>query len=111
MSLAPSQDGSAWPASVARTPAVRGAASRASTTLSTWSVTVRPNRASHAAGMWSVFSMVPVATPSAITAPVAAESRSVSVSSPSSWASSSTGTETVFAVSPAAKVSVPLVAV
>ena len=73
--------------------------------------TVRPNRTIHARGIWSVFSIVPVATPSAITAPDAAESRSVSVSSPSSWASSRTGTETVFSVSPGAKVSSPLRAV
>ena len=52
--------------------------------------------------------MVPVATPSAIAAPDAAESRSRIVSTPSSWASSSTGTEIVFAVSPGAKRSLPL---
>ena len=55
--------------------------------------------------------IVPVASPSAITAPAAFESLKLNVSRPSSWASSSTGTLTVFAVSPAAKVSVPLVAV
>ena len=55
--------------------------------------------------------MVPTASPSAMVIPDAFESLSVSVSSPSSMASSSTGTETVFAVTPAAKVSVPLVAV
>ena len=44
-------------------------------------------------------------------APDGFESVSVSVSLPSSWASSSTGTETVFSVSPAAKLSVPFVAV
>ena len=90
---------------------MRGAARRASTASSTWSVTVRPKRASHACGMWSAFSIVPVATPSAIRAPVAAVSRSVKVSSPSSCASSSTGTATVFAVSPGTKVSSPFRAV
>ena len=78
---------------------------RASTTCP---ARVRPNRASHAAGMWSVFSIVPVATPSAIAAPDDAVSRSVKVSAPSSWASSSTGTEIVFSVSPGAKRSLPL---
>ena len=107
----PSQDGSAWPASVARAPASRGAVSRASTASSTWPVTVRPKRASHAAGISSVFSIVPVAAPSAIRAPAAFVSRSVTISAPSSWASSSTATRTVFAVSPAAKVSVPETAV
>ena len=55
--------------------------------------------------------MVPVAVPSARYAPDGFESVSVSVSLPSSCASSSTGTETVFSVSPAVKVSVPLAAV
>ena len=68
---------------------------------------MRPNRASHACGRGSEFSMVPVATPSSIRAPEGFDNASASVSSPSSWASSSTGTETVFAVSPGANVSVP----
>ena len=50
-----------------------------------------------------------VAGPAGMYAPEGFES--VSVSLPSSWASSSTGTETVFSASPAAKVSAPLVAV
>ena len=79
---------------------------RASTTCDP---TVRPNRTIHASGMWSVLLMVPVAEPSSMYAPDAFDSVSVSVSEPSSWASSSTGTETVFSVSPAAKVSLPLV--
>ena len=44
-------------------------------------------------------------------APATFESLSVNVSLPSSTVSSRTGTFTVFVVSPAAKVSVPLVAV
>ena len=44
-------------------------------------------------------------------APFGFESRSRIVSLPSSTASSSTGTETVFAVSPGAKTSVPDMAV
>ena len=73
--------------------------------------TVRPNRTIHASGIGSELLMVPIAEPSARYAPDGFDSVSVSVSLPSSWASSSTGTETVFSVSPAAKVSVPLVAV
>ena len=72
---------------------------------------MRPNRASHASGIGSEFSIVPVASPPQIRAPAAFESVSVSVSPVSSCASSSTGTFTVFAVSPGSKVSVPLVAV
>ena len=77
----------------------------------TWSPTVRPNRASHACGIGSEFAIVPVAVPSAIRAFDAFESVSVSVSPPSSCTSSRIGTETVVATSPGAKVSVPLVAV
>ena len=58
--------------------------------------------------------MVPVAVPSAIRTyadGVGFESVSVTVSPPSSWASSSTGTETVFEVSLNPKLSVPEVAV
>ena len=55
--------------------------------------------------------MVPVAVPSAIRALDAFESVNVMVSPPSSIASSSTGTETVFAVSPGLNDSVPEVAV
>ena len=61
--------------------------------------------------MWSLLVIVPVAEPSAMWAPEAFDSVRLSVSLPSSCASSSTATETVFPVSPAAKVSVPLVAV
>ena len=85
--------------------------SRSVTASTTWSATVRPKRASHACGIGSEFSIVPVASPSRIRAPDAFESVSVSVSPSSSWASSSTGTFTVFAVSPGAKVSMPLAAV
>ena len=56
--------------------------------------------------MASVFTMVPVPSASAMGAPSAFESTSVIVSSPSSWASSSTATSTVFTVSPRANTSV-----
>ena len=80
---------------------------RSSTASSTCSATVRPNRESHACGMWSVFSIVPVASLSARYAPDGFESVTVSVSLPSSWESSSTATATVFEVSSGAKVRVP----
>ena len=51
-------DPSAWPASVASTPAARGASRRCRTLSTTCSATVRPNRASHAFGILSEFSMV-----------------------------------------------------
>ena len=75
----------------------------------TCSATVRPKRASHAFGIASEFSMVPMAVASLSQAlpPRGLESVSTNVSSPSSWASFSTGTDTVFAVSPGRKVSVP----
>ena len=104
-------DGSAWPPSVACPPAVRGASSRAPTASTTCSASVRPNRASHAFGILSVFSIVPVASRSPSRAPSTFESRSRKVSWPSSWPSSKIGTRTVFEVSPAAKVRLPLVAV
>ena len=94
------------PASVICAPA-SGADSRPATASITWSATVRPKRDSHIFCNGSPFDTVPVASASAMRAPVAFESRSVKVSWPSSTASSSTGTETVFAVSPAAKVKVP----
>ena len=59
----------------------------------------------------SVFRIVPVAAASPSSAPEALLSVSVNVSPSSSTASSVIGTDTVFSVSPAAKVSVPLVAV
>ena len=68
---------------------------------------VRPKRASSALGNGSRFLIVPVASPSA-SRPAEAF---VSVSSPSSCASSSTATSTVFDDSPASNVSVPLAAV
>ena len=88
-------------------PGVRGALSRASTASSTWPVTVRPKRASHAAGIASVLSIVPVAVPSAISARYGAESLSVMVSAPSSCASSSTRTATVLDLWPGANRSAP----
>ena len=77
----------------------------------TWLPTVLPNRIIQALGIASVLLMVPVAQPSARYAPEGFESVIVNVSLPSSWASSSTGTDTLLCVSPAAKLSVPLVAV
>ena len=105
-----SQNGSAWPANVARNPAALGAARRPATASRTWSVTVRPNRPSHAAGIRSVFSIRPTARRSPSRAPRAFSSLSTRTSVPSSCASSSTATATVFAVSPGAKLSVPLAA-
>ena len=99
------------PASVTSTPGARGAASRASTASIACSATVRPKRASHACGIASEFSIVPVAAPSAMRAPTGFESLSTIVSEPSSSLSSSTATSTVLSVSPAAKTSVPLAAV
>ena len=85
--------------------------SRAPTASATWLAASRPNRASQARGIGPVLLIVPVAEASEICAPVAFESVSVSVSLPSSCASSSTATDTVFSVSPAANVSVPLACV
>ena len=74
---------------------------------------VRPNRASHAFGIGSALVMMPENRPLPATlAPGEPDdrrlvSRSTTVSSPSSWASSRIGTDTVFDVSPAANVSVP----
>ena len=95
------------PASVRWPGASAPASSRARTASVAWTATVRPKRASHAAGIGPSFSMVPVASPSAMTAPLGLLSSSRRVSAPSSCASSSTATDTVFEVSPAAKVSVP----
>ena len=99
------------PPSVTCEPPPGDPASRSPMASTTWSATVRPNRASHACGIGSEFMIVPVASPSRTRAPTAFESVSVSVSSVSSCASSSTVTFTVFSVSPGANVSVPLVAV
>ena len=55
--------------------------------------------------------ILPTATPSSIAAPEAPLSVKFTVSRPSSTLSSSMNTETVFSVSPTAKVSVPLAAV
>ena len=81
------------PASVTCAPA-SGADSRPATASTTWSATVRPKRDSHIFCNGSLFDTVPVASASAMRAPVAFESRSVKVSSPSSITSSSTGTDT-----------------
>ena len=102
------------PASDTSTPGKRAARIRLSTAFSTCSATVRPKRAVHACGIWSVLVMVPVAVPSDIRTyadGVGFESVSVTVSPPSSCSSFSTGTETVFEVSNSPKVSVPEVAV
>ena len=100
-----------WPPSVTCEPPPAGPESRVPMASVTWSATVRPKRASHACGIGSEFTIVPVASPSPMRAPEGFESVSVCVSSPSSMASSSTGTSTVFSVTPAAKLSVPLVPV
>ena len=102
---------SSRPANRARKPRCRGAAIRSSMVVTTCSAVARPKRARSAAGIKSLFSIVPVASPSAMSAPLALDSRSVKVSSPSSCASSSTATDTVFRVSPAANDSVPDAAV
>ena len=88
---------------------MRAADSRPRTASSACSAAVRPKRASHACGIASRFSIVPVAVASWSHAlpREGFESVSVNVSSPSSWASSSTGTDTVLSVSPGAKLSVP----
>ena len=70
-----------------------------------------PKRTIHALGIASVLLIVPVAEASPSLAPDGFDNVSVIVSAPSSWESSSTATSTVFAVSPAAKLSVPLSAV
>ena len=62
------------------------------TASTTWDAAVRPKRDSHIFCNGSELTIVPVAVPSAIRAPVAFASRNVSVSSPSSTASSSIAT-------------------
>ena len=101
------------PANVTCEPASRGVSSRAVTDATASEATMRPNRASHIACSGSSLRMTPFALLCMFLryAPFGLESRSRIVSLPSSMASSSTGTETVFAVSPAVKVSVPDVAV
>ena len=98
------------PPSLTSVPPARSTPTLSPMASTTWPAAVRPKRASHACGSGSEFSIVPVATPSAIRAPDAFESRNVSVSSPSSWTSSRSATFTVFAVSPGRKVSVPVLA-
>ena len=102
---------SSRPANRARKPRCRGAAIRSSMWVTTCSAIARPKRAKSAAGIRSVFSIVAVASRSVIGPPEAFDSRSVSVSSPSSCASSSTPTSIVPDDSPAWKESVPLAAV
>ena len=80
---------------------------RSSTASSTCSATVRPNRPSHACGMWSVFSITPPAAALAMVAPTGFDSTTSITSRPSSWESSRTVTGIVFAVSPGEKRSVP----
>ena len=101
---------SSRPANRPRKPGSRGACSRSSTCSTTCTAAVRPNRASSARGSGSRFSIVPVASPSVSRPDEAFDSRSVSVSSPSSWASSSTPTSIVFDDSPGPNFSVPLAA-
>ena len=98
------------PARLTSTPGVRVACIRLSTASSTCSATVRPKRAIHACGIGSLLLIVPVAVASpsfAVADGTGLESVNVIVSDPSSWVSSSTSTETVFSVSPMAKLNVP----
>lgn len=99
-----------WPPTVTCAP-LSGFARRSETASVTWVATVRPKRESHIFCSGSSFSIVPVASPSPIRAPCALDSLSRNVSLPSSTASSRIGTAMVFRRSPAAKVSVPEVAV
>ena len=102
---------SSWPANRPRKPGARGAAIRSSTCSTTCTAAVRPKRTKSARGSGSRFLIVPVASPSVSRPPAAFDSVSVSVSSPSSCASSSTATSTVCDDAPAWNVSVPLAAV
>ena len=98
------------PASATSAPGAGAARIRPSTASSTCSATVRPKRAIHAFGIGPLLRIVPTASALTIAAPVALDSTSVMVSSPSSRRSGRTWTTTVFRVSPASKVSVPRVA-
>ena len=82
-------------------PGARSADIRPAIPSSACSATARPNRASHAAGIGSSFSMVPTATPSPIGAPCALDSTTSNVSGSSSWLSSWIMTHTCLSVSPA----------
>ena len=87
---------------------------RARTASTTCPAAAGPKRASHARCAASELRMVPVAVASpsrTVSAGRGFDSVRVSVSPSSSCASSSSATETFFAVSPAAKASVPEVAV
>ena len=68
---------------------------------------MRPKRASHAAGIASLFSMVPVASASAMRAPRAFDRRSTMVSARSSCESSRTMMLTTFDTLPGRKRRVP----
>ena len=89
------------------------AAKRPSRASTVWPATVRPKRDSHILCSGSSLRITPFAWrwPFARYAPCGFDSRRWNVSLPSSWASSRIATETVFSVSPAAKLSVPLAAV
>ena len=102
---------SGWPASVTCAPGESPASSRSETAPVTWSPTVRPKRASHIACRWSSFVMSPCVSLVFRYAPRGFESRNRKCSVPSSSASSVIGTDTVFAVSRGAKVSVPVTCV
>ena len=96
-----------WPATTVRVAGVRALRSRWSTASSVCSHAVRPKRPSHARGIGSLLTIVPVASASANSAPAALLRRRANVSEPSSCASSSTVTSMVCVVSPASKVRVP----
>ena len=99
------------PATWPRKPVSRCASIRSCTCSTTCTAAARPNRAKSAFGSGSRFSIVPVASPSVTRPPEGLDSRSVSVSSPSSWKSSSTVTSMLPDELPDSMVSIPLAAV
>ena len=109
--FAPERPKSCCPPILPNKPGARGAPKRASTASIACSPTVRPNRASHAAGNESVLRIVPVATPSAMKASFAFDNVSVSVSPSSLMMSSSTGTSMTARRLPGGMLSVPDTAV
>ena len=95
------------PARLTSLPGARAASIRPSTASITWSATVRPKRASHAAGTGSELVMVPVASPRLMVTVLDASSHSSAlliltstVSPPSSIASSRMRTNSVHSVTP-----------
>ena len=92
---------SACPASAPSTPAVRGAAMRPEMPSSACSATVRPKRASHAAGIGSELRIVPTATVLVARTPLSYDLITNSkVSGPSSWLSLKMSTNSRSSVEP-----------